>query len=104
LYIRKVDPKKINLVLLNTPDRNEQTVSPNSGMKVYSINAYGDMIQESGSNAFDFNNGIYPDNTNAEIFYEDQNTGPCDYSNHCPSDANTAVWLPILKQNVNPSK
>jgi hypothetical protein len=42
-------------------------------------------------------NGMYPNNADKEIFYEDQNSGVCDYSNHCPSDKNTQKWLPLLK-------
>ncbi len=40
---------------------------------------------------------MYPNNADKEIFYEDQNSGVCDYSNHCPSDKNTQKWLPLLK-------
>jgi RHS repeat-associated protein len=96
-----IDPKSINLVALNTPDRSDQTLPKESPTNSYSINATGDMVQELGSNGWDFTNGIYIDNPDKEIFYEDQNKGGgCDYSNHCPSDENFKAWLPKLKQAI----
>jgi RHS repeat-associated protein len=103
-----VSASDINLVALNTPDRNEQTLPANSPTNSFSINAHSDMIQELGSNAFDFENGILPDNFDKEIMFEDQNEGgPCDFSNHCPSDENFDEWYPDLtkaKQEHDDSK
>jgi RHS repeat-associated protein len=91
-------PEDFNLITLNTPDRDEQTMKSGSKVNFYSINAYGDLLQDIGSNAFDFNNGILPDNPDKQIMYEDQNDGLCSFSNHCPSDENTNKWFPMLEK------
>ncbi|MFO0355746.1 MAG: hypothetical protein ACK50A_02240 [Sphingobacteriaceae bacterium] len=92
-----VNPADINLITLNTPDRQEQTLPENSPVDFFSINANGDQIQEIGSNGFD-GNGIFPDNFDKQIMFEDQNGGALDFSNHAQSDKNYATFGPMLKQ------
>jgi len=97
-----VDPNEINIVALNTPDQQQQQVPEGSDINLYVISAYGDIVQEMGSDlgAFD-SNGIDVDNGDVYIHFEDQNKGgPCDFSNHCPSDENFDEWFPVLKPQI----
>lgn len=100
---------EINLVTLNTPNRQEHQLGENADANHFNIYAKGDLITRFGDLDSDMwiPESLLGPNQKFDgaynIMYEDQlNSGPCSFSNHCgTANSNFNTWLPLLQRGSN---